>query len=232
MVKEAIILAGGLGTRLKNVIHNIPKPMAPINNKPFLEYQLNYLKSYGIRQVVISVGYKKEIIIGYFRNRFNDIEIVYSIENKPLGTGGGIKKALKQISENSVFVLNGDTMCTVNLKELFSFHVKKKSSLTITLKQLEDNVRYGNVEIDDDNRIVEYSENKSSSDGYINSGVYLVNRNVFNSLKLPNVFSIETDCFAKFYKTKNFFGFIYSGLFIDIGIPEDYYRAQKELNEP
>ena len=227
---EAIILAGGLGTRLRKMVPDVPKSMALINGKPFLEYQLNYLKSIGIDKVVLSIGYKGSIIQECFKNCFNDIEISYAVEKKPLGTGGGIKNALAMVNSEEVLILNGDTMFNIGFDELVKFHHDAKSDLTITLRYVTNVNRYGSVEIDDDFRIVDFVEkNLKEGIGLINGGIYLINRKFFLSLPLPAAFSLEKDCFEKIYLTHDLYGFPCEGYFLDIGIPEDYQKAQDEF---
>ena len=128
---EAIVLAGGFGTRLKEVVSDVPKPMAPVNGKPFLEYLIKDLGEKGIRHIILAVGYKKKIIKEYFKNRYESIEITYSEELTPLGTGGAIKKALKLAKEEDVFIVNGDTFFDIDLKRMKEFHTENKSILTV-----------------------------------------------------------------------------------------------------
>ena len=232
MIDEAIILAGGLGTRLQKIVNEVPKSMALINNKPFLEYQLKYLETYKIKRVILSVGFKKEIIQKHFQNKFNSIELDYAIENKPLGTGGGIKKAFKLVKSNSAFVLNGDTLFRVNLKKLSDFHKAKHSELSIVLRELENIERFGTVKLSDDNRIIDFMEkNSKKGKGLINGGIYLINKKFFLDINLPDKFSIEKDCFEKIYKTKDIYGMLSKEYFLDIGIPEDYQKAQNEFKQ-
>ena len=130
---EAIVLAGGLGTRLKSVVSNVPKPMAPIGDKPFLEYILKYLKKNGITRAILSVGYKSEIIEEYFGNNFEGIDLVYSVEKEPLGTGGAIKKAMSKVKSNQVYIINGDTFFDINLKSLI---LEDNSKIILSLKHI------------------------------------------------------------------------------------------------
>ena len=230
MIKEAIILAGGFGTRLREVVMDVPKPMAAINNKPFLEYLFQYLKHYKIEKVILSVGYKAEIIQDYFKEEFRDIEIEYAYETEPLGTGGGIFNALKLCSTENIVVLNGDTFFDINLFELDDFHKFKASNITLCLKYMEDAGRYGKVTINDSVRITGFLEKDAGNEvGYINGGVYLINRSVIKKLKFPAKFSFEKDFLEEYYSRLNIFGYISNTYFIDIGIPVDYHKAQIEL---
>jgi len=229
MVKEVIILAGGLGTRLRKVVPNVPKPMVNINGKPFLEYLLLFLKKQGIEKVILSVGYKYEIIKNYFGNFFEGMELKYSIEKELLGTGGAIKKSLSFVEEDMVFILNGDTLFKINFESLYSFHTKKQSYLTVALKYMKNFSRYGCVEIDKDNKIVSFKEKGFYKEGLINGGIYLLNKEFYLFLAPMEKFSFEKEILEKFYKTYNFYGFPTNGYFIDIGVPNDYERAKREF---
>lgn len=229
MPKEAIVLAGGLGTRLKEITKDIPKPMVDINGRPFLEYLLDYLQKQGVQKVVLSVGYKWEIIHRYFGDKFKDINIDYSIEDEPLGTGGAIKLAIQKTINNDVYILNGDTYFDVNLPSLYAFHKEKNSPLTISLKPMINFDRYGSIEIDTDGKILSFSEKKYKDYGLINGGVYLLNIDFFKSLKLPDKFSFEKDFLEVYYKQNSFFGKIFDSYFIDIGIPQDYEKAKRDF---
>lgn len=229
-MKEAIVLAGGFGTRLKSVIADIPKPMALINGRPFLEYQLNYLKQFGIDKIIFSVGYKFEFIQHHFGDNFNGLKIEYAIEESPLGTGGGINLALKKAVSENVFVINGDTLFDINLQELEKLHLQKKSAFTIALRQIEDVSRYGSVEINGDFHIKSFLEKgEKSGNGLINGGTYLIKSDFFDSLHLPSVFSLEKDCLEKQVKIQTIIGIPFSEYFLDIGIPEDFKKAQDEF---
>ena len=229
MVKEAIVLAGGLGTRLKGAVKDVPKPMADVNGKPFLEYLLTFLNRQGIEKIVLSVGYKYEIIRKYFGKSFLDMKILYSIEAKPLGTGGGIKKSLTLVDSNDTFVVNGDTFFNIELDKLFSFHREKEAVLSIALKPLKHFDRYGSVEINEDGRIVGFKEKKYHESGLINGGIYLINKEFFVSLGLEEKFSFEKDLLERYYISHPFYGMTFKEYFIDIGLPEDYERFKKDI---
>jgi len=223
-MKEAIVLAGGFGTRLKSVVSDVPKPMAPINNKPFLEYILNYLQKNEINRVILSVGYKWEIIKNYFGDRFKNIELVYSIEDKPLGTGGAIKKALDLVKNKEIFVLNGDTFFDIKLQSM----ELEDSKILIALKKMINVDRYGAVKIDDNNYITSFVEKQFFKECFINGGIYLLKENIFDGFDLDEKFSFE-DFLSKNFKKLKAKGSVFNDYFIDIGIPEDYKRAQEDL---
>ena len=215
--KEAIILCGGLGTRLRSVISDVPKPMAPIKNKPFLAFVLEYLKKQNISRVVLAVSYKYEILQEYFGNSYLGMQILYSIEKEPLGTGGAILEALNLINSDSCYVLNGDTFFDVNLDRL----KLDNSDICVALKPMKNFDRYGSVDIDNNSYISAFNEKKFTSNGLINGGVYLIKKNIFNSFNLPNKFSFE-EFFQENFLIFNAKATVFDDYFIDIGIPQDY----------
>jgi len=231
MTKEVIILAGGLGTRLRNVVQNVPKPMANINGKPFLEYLLNYLAFYNIEHVILAVGHKSNVIKKHFKNRFKDILITYSEEKELLGTGGAIKQSLEFTDSEDVLILNGDTFFDVDLKNFYQLHKDKNSNLTLALKEMKNFDRYGVIEIDNTYKITAFLEKKYRNKGLINGGIYLLNKEFFQSLNLPKKFSFEKDFMEKYYKDFQFYGMPFFSYFIDIGIPEDYEKAKRDFKE-
>lgn len=230
MTKEAIILAGGFGTRLQGVVKDLPKPMAPVNGRPFLTYILDYLIDYQYNKVVLSVGYLHEKIEEFFGTHYKSLEIDYAVETEPLGTGGGILFAMSKCATDNVLVINGDTMFKVDLDAFEHFHQEKNSLLSIVLREVEDVSRYGSVTISKDNLIALFAEKQVTfGRGYINGGVYLINRKLFEKYPQPQKFSFEKDLMTKFYTQELFYAMPSDGYFIDIGIPEDYARAQQEL---
>ncbi|EAJ4679059.1 D-glycero-D-manno-heptose 1-phosphate guanosyltransferase [Campylobacter coli] len=218
---QAIILCGGLGTRLKSVIKDIPKPMAPINDKPFLEFIFEYLKKQGIKEVILAVSYKYEVIKEYFKDEFLGIKIKYSIEKEPLGTGGAIKEALKFI-KNEAYVLNGDTFFGIDLSKL----KLNGSKICLALKQMNDFDRYGTVNVDEQGIVTSFEEKVFKKQGLINGGVYLLKKDIFNNFSLERKFSFE-EFLQENYKTLKIQTQIFDDYFIDIGIPEDYIKFIK-----
>lgn len=225
---EAIVLAGGLGTRLRSVIADLPKPMAPIANKPFLWYLLSYLSQYDIQKVVLAVGYRYEMIQAFFGDRFAGVEINYAVEEEPLGTGGGIRRALDQINGDTVLILNGDTFFAVDFAELANIHSSQSADLTLALKPMSNFERYGNV-VTIATKVIGFEEKKMLKSGNINGGVYLMNTNLFERLGFGEKFSFEKDFLEKYLTQLNFQALISNSYFIDIGVPKDYLTAQTEL---
>ncbi len=231
MIPEAIILAGGMGTRLRSVIADVPKPMASVANKPFLTYLLLQLSKTQVKKVKLSVGYKNEVIRQYFGNRFKHLELTYVVEKEPLWTGGGIRLAAEVCASDSVFVLNGDTYFDVDLKNMLNVHVTNQNGMTIALKEMVDVTRYGMVE-QENKRIVGFSEKSiKPRTGLINGGIYCIDRNTFLAATQPEKFSMEVDYMAKRVDEIAIMGFESTGYFIDIGIPEDYKKANTYFEE-
>lgn len=230
MIKEAILLAGGLGTRLQKTVPDLPKPMAPVNDRPFIEYLLDFLISNHIRKFIFSVGYKHETFVNYFTDDYRDCRILFSVEQEPLGTGGGIRKALEFVESSEVLVMNADTFFRLDVSAMYNSHKKTNADLTIALRQMDDVSRYGCVEIDKDMHVTGFAEKKSiTGKGFINGGVYILKRTFFEKLPLPEKFSLEKDCLEKYFNILKIGGFPSSGYFLDIGIPEDYEKAQHDL---
>jgi len=231
LLKEAIILAGGFGTRLQSVVNDVPKPMAPINNIPFLNYVFDYLKFYQIEHVVLSTGYLAEKILDYYKEEFNGIKISYTKEETPLGTGGGIRLAMTKCTTTDVLVLNGDSFFDVDINIHYSNHVLKQANCTLALRKVDNAARYGTIQLGDLNAIDAFKEKDSvEREGLINGGVYILNREIYLSkTEVNSAFSIEKDFYEKRIKELTIFGFEYNGYFIDIGIPEDYKKAQDEF---
>ncbi|EAK8782827.1 nucleotidyltransferase family protein [Campylobacter coli] len=223
---QAIVLAGGLGTRLKSVVQDLPKPMAPINGKPFLAFVLEYLKKQGIAEVILSVSYKYELIQEYFKDEFEGMKIRYNVEKELLGTGGAIKDALKLI-QNQVYVLNGDTIFDIDLKKLFL----NNSKICIALKQMQNFDRYGTVNVDDQGIVTSFEEKVFKKQGLINGGIYLLKKDIFDNFDLEKKFSFEKFLQENFELLK-IQTQIFNDYFIDIGVPQDYklFKKNKGMN--
>jgi D-glycero-alpha-D-manno-heptose 1-phosphate guanylyltransferase len=228
-MKEAIILAGGLGTRLRTAVPDLPKCMAPVAGRPFLYYVIKYFQDQGIEKFILSLGYKHEAVEEYIMNDFRNNNITFSIEKEALGTGGAIKLACDHASEKTVLVLNGDTFFGVHLNKLAPFHHMCGADCTLSLKPMKNFDRYGVVGLNKDYSIQSFQEKKYYDEGLINGGVYALNVKKFKQEDLPEKFSFEKDYLEAFYRERRMYGVIQDEYFIDIGIPEDYEKAQKEL---
>lgn len=229
IIEEAIIVAGGFGTRMRGVLKDIPKPMADINGKPFLDYLIKSLAGKGIKRFILSLGYKADYIKNYFQNHELKDSIIYSVENEPLGTGGGIKKALNGTGGKNLLVANGDTFFDVDIQKEADFHNSNNSDVTLALKKMDNCSRYGVVKINDMMQITGFEEKKEGLKGYINGGVIVINRNILNGM--PERFSFEKDFLTHQFSKLKMYGYPFDGYFIDIGVPEDYERAKNEFKE-
>ena len=225
---EVIILAGGFGTRLREEIKDIPKPMAPIQGRPFLDYLLTQISTYQVSKVILCTGYKHEIIENYFGKFFNNIPICYSVEKEPLGNGGAVKQALSLISADSCLIINGDTFFNIDLAALWQYHIKKSSDFTIALKQLTNFNRYGTIQRQED-RIIAFEEKRLCKTGEINGGIYVIRKDIFNKYSLKKTFSLEKDFLEKYVNELVVCGKVFNDYFIDIGVPTDYHQAQQSL---
>ena len=230
-VTEAIILAGGLGTRLREAVPDLPKCMAPVNGRPFISFVIRHLQQQGITRFIFSLGYRSDAFTEYLSTVLDSGSFESVIEKEPLGTGGAIQFALSFSKEKNVLVVNGDSIFKIDLSLLADFHFAHQSHCTLALKPMENFERYGVVELNPDHSISSFKEKQFYQKGLINGGVYILNKEHFLTLGLAEKFSFETDYLQKYYTRGNIYGVIQDGYFIDIGIPEDYAKAQKELTD-
>jgi D-glycero-alpha-D-manno-heptose 1-phosphate guanylyltransferase len=223
---KAVILAGGKGLRLRRVIKGIPKPMAVVSGKPFLEYLILQLKAWGIKHIVLSIGYKGKVIRQYFQDGKKwGVRIVYSQEAIPLGTAGALSKALQLSCERVWYVLNGDSYFDCNFANLKRFHAKRKALVTMGLVSVRERGRFGAVTVNKDNSIKGFREKDMQGVGLVNSGVYCVDRRLLKEIPRGRV-SLENDIFPRLIG-HGLYGFPSKGFFVDIGIPLDYRRLSK-----
>ena len=225
-MKECIILAGGMGTRLSSVIADLPKCMAPINGKPFLFYIFEWLKRNRFERIILSLGYKFESIIDFTKENTWPFEILWVIEKEPLGTGGAISLSLRQSKSSNVFIINGDTFFDIDVEQFYSSHLENKAELSIAAKSLTNYNRYGSLVCATNGRIIGFTEKKPTPEGIINGGIYLLNNTSLLLSGTSGKFSFETDILEKKYPSNRIFAYTDAGYFIDIGIPEDYYKAK------
>lgn len=228
---EAIILAGGFGTRLQSVVSDVPKPMAPVNEKPFLDYIFSYLKHFGISHVVLSTGYLAHKISDRYMENFDGLRVSYAVEETPLGTGGGIRLAMNRCTTKDILVLNGDSFFDVDLQKYYKQYKAGNCGAALALRKVENASRYGTIVPGNEHGIAAFREKDSvEKPGLINGGVYILNRELFlNNTPAEKAFSIEKDYFETRLSVAQVCGFEHEGYFIDIGIPEDYKRAQDDF---
>jgi D-glycero-alpha-D-manno-heptose 1-phosphate guanylyltransferase len=231
LTEQAIVLAGGLGTRLRTEVPDRPKSMALIHGRPFLEYQLDFLIRQGIRRVVLSTGYLGEMVENHFGQSYKGLEILCRQEKKPLGTGGGILYAAQQL-EGLCFILNGDSFFDISFRKMQELYQKSDADAVIALRYVDDAGRYGSVQTDAEGRILQFYEKEEKNlPGLINGGIYLIKTGWLQNLAPSDVFSVEKDIFGKNVHSARLFGISFEGYFIDIGIPEDYKRACNEFSK-
>ena len=219
---EAIILAGGLGTRLKSIVSDVPKCMAPIHGIPFINFIIAYLQQQGVQHFIFALGYKSNMVIEYVQKHYPTFNASFTIENTALGTGGAIQLAAQQAKTNDVLVLNGDTLFNINLKQFFLNHVQTNAHFSVALKQMHNFDRYGAVTVNSNNRLQAFNEKQFCNKGLINAGVYILNIPTFLSLQLPMQFSFEKAYMEKYIGIHTMYGITFTNYFIDIGIPTDY----------
>ncbi len=224
---EAIVLCGGAGTRLRSVSGDTPKSMVDVAGRPFLEILLEYLGAGGVTRVVLATGVGHDVIADFFGTRWSSLDIAYSREREPLGTGGALAQAIRETSAPSVLAVNGDTYFDVSLAALSALHEAERADVTMALKPLTNFDRYGTVVLDGA-RVTSFVEKRPTPEGVINGGIYLLRRDIFTS-DLPRAFSFERDWLERRLATQRVCGLVQDGYFIDIGIPEDYQRACREL---
>lgn len=229
---QAIILAGGLGTRLRSAVPDLPKCLAPVAGRPFLFHVINYLRSQGVNDFIFSLGYKHELIVDYLEKDFATLSYKTVIEEEPLGTGGAIRMAATHAQAAQLVVTNGDTLFRANLQAMINIHTAHNAACTLALKPMQDFDRYGVVETDPEGRITAFREKQQYKTGTINGGFYLIDREALLTAELPDKFSFEKDYLEARYATGNLYGIAQDNYFIDIGIPEDYHQAQQDLARP
>jgi D-glycero-alpha-D-manno-heptose 1-phosphate guanylyltransferase len=224
---EAIVLAGGLGSRLREIVPDRPKPMALVAGRPFLEIVIRSLATKGVSRVVLSLGFMSENIINHFGNHFAGVELAYVVEECPLGTGGAVRLAMTKCSQESFFVLNGDTFLDLEVGDVNKFWQKKRN-LVIVARQVQDTSRYGRLVVED-GLVKGFLEKGISGPGLINAGCYVFRRGQLDEYEVNRPFSLETDYLINAVHNSSVDVFVTNGYFIDIGLPEDYCRAQMKF---
>ncbi len=224
---EAIILAGGLGTRLREVVADVPKAMAPVAGRPFLEILLTVLARKGFTRVVLSLGYLADQVVAHFGERFAGMDLLYEIEQSPLGTGGAMRAALGRCRGEHVFVFNGDTMLDLEVAEVEQQRHGQPAPV-IVAREVADTKRYGRLDVVD-GQVRGFFEKGAAGPGLINAGCYVLPRGILDAFEPGKPFSFETDFLHGAVKQQRFDVFVSRGYFIDIGVPDDFARAQVEL---
>ena len=223
---QAVLLAGGLGTRLRSVVADRPKVMADVAGKPFLEQLLGRLAQQGVQRVVLAVGYLHEQITAHFGDSFSGMALHYSVEDSPLGTGGAVQQALQHAAAAPCFVLNADTWLDLDMQAMLRAHQAAQAAVSMAVRHVDDVGRFGALNVQG-GHVLGFIEKGRQGPGHINAGVYLLPPDAFQGLGLPPRFSIETDYLMPQVGRLRPLAFEVTGDFIDIGLPEDYARAQQ-----
>lgn len=226
---EAIILAGGQGTRLAPRLQGIPKGMAPVGGRPFLQILLSRLKQSGCSRAVLAVGYLRKAIQAHFGHSFEGMHVAYAVEESPLGTGGAVRNALGTVTEGAVLILNGDTFLDADYRAMMAFHHQSHAVITMAITRQSDVARFGDVTVEG-GRVTGFGEKGRRGPGWINGGAYVLNRDSDWPEGLGKHFSFEKDFLERHLELLRPAAFRVTGFFLDIGVPEDYDRAQTELS--
>ena len=220
------VLAGGLGTRLRPVISDRPKALGEIHGRPFLAYLLGQLSNAGSSRVVLCTGHLGEQIEQAFGKIYRKLQISYSRETRPLGTGGALRLALPHLLSDPVLVMNGDSFCATDLTSFWDWHSGRHSQATMLLAEVPNTQRYGSVKINADGAVTEFVEKKHGGSGLINAGVYLLSRQIIDSMPEDTAVSLEHDIFPVLMG-HGLYGYQERGRFLDIGTPEDFAAAEE-----
>jgi D-glycero-alpha-D-manno-heptose 1-phosphate guanylyltransferase len=226
---EVIILAGGLGTRLREAVPELPKCMAPVAARPFLFYVINYLRMQGLVKFIFALGYKHEVIEQYLADNFHTLDYQCVIEAEPLGTGGAVQLACRHATSKNVVITNGDTLFKADIATLISIHDRLKAACTLALKPMHNMDRYGVVDVEENGMVSSFREKQYYDQGLINGGLYVLDRQAFLAAGFPDKFSFETDFLQREVANQKIAGVQQEEYFIDIGIPADFRRAQEEF---
>lgn len=228
-MNPVVILAGGFGTRLRPVVTDLPKPLAPVAGRPFLWWLLRSLEVQGVQDVYLATGYKAALIEAAFGERFGPIRLHYVVEDEPLGTGGAILRASRDIETDEFFVLNGDTLAVADLSAMALAAQRHKPDATLAVARVDNAARYGTIAVDQQNQVTAFRAKGASGPGFISAGVYLIRHAALDPTLLPAKFSIEQDFFERELPRLRISAFPAVEAFIDIGVPEDYALAQTKI---
>lgn len=217
------ILAGGFGVRLQSKVKGKQKVLAEVGDHPFLEYLLHQLNLADFKNVIICTGYLGDQVEKVFGSNYKNLNLYYSSEQSPLGTGGSLRKALPLMDSETILVMNGDSFCEIDFKKFWLFHLNKKSKASLALTSVSDTNRYGKVKLGSDDIITQFQEKKEGA-GFVNAGIYLISKALIATIPEGKAISLEKDVFPTWIG-KGFYGYKAGNNFIDIGTPEDYAQA-------
>lgn len=226
----AAILAGGAGIRLRSVVPDKPKVLAEIRGRPFIEFLLDQLISADVRSVVLCSGYLGDQLQDRLGTAYQGLQLRYSREPEPLGTGGALRRALPILESNPVLVLNGDSYCDAPLADFVAWHSAREARGTILLAKTDDVTRYGRVELDADGRLRRFCEKDATlGPGWVNAGMYLLTHNVIESISAGRAVSLEREVFPGWIG-RGLYGFRAEGRLWDVGVPDAYALANAKFN--
>jgi NDP-sugar pyrophosphorylase family protein len=227
---DVLILCGGEGKRLKSIIKDVPKPMAGIGGRPFLDFLIDYAARFGFRRFILCSGYKGEVIRKYYRNKYKSFDILVSHEKRPLGTAGAVKNAESAVRSNPFLIMNGDSFCPLDLSKFIDFHREKRASFSIAIRKAKGSRDYGTVRVDHSGKILSFNE-KAGTKGsnFINAGIYLADKSLFLMIEAGKKLSLEYDIFPGLVESR-FYGYMTKAELMDIGTPDRYARVEKFLD--
>jgi D-glycero-alpha-D-manno-heptose 1-phosphate guanylyltransferase len=231
---DVVVLCGGLGKRLHNVLDDRPKPMVEINGKPFLDILIDYVARYGFTRFILCTGFKGDLIRRHYETKRSGLVFLISEEKIPLGTAGAIKNAESFIESDTFIVLNGDSLCEIDIKDFLSFHIRKKALISMVLTTIKNPMDFGVVRLDRDQKISGFSEKvMTHGDGLVNTGIYFFNRKILKEIPSGEKLSLEYDIFPRILD-KGIYGYVTDKTLQDIGTPErleivkEYFRETKK----
>ena len=228
---DCVILCGGLGKRLRSVVDDVPKVMAQVNGRPFLDLVIEHLKAQNIERIVLCTGYKADLIENYYREHDFGLTLDFSRENEPLGTGGALKSAHEIISSNPFFVLNGDSFLPANFQAFLDFHKEKNSIASMLVSQENTSKDFGSLELDESGQIIDFREKiEGDAESLVNAGIYCFDQAIFSCMPESAKFSLENDLFPSMVNNK-FYGYRTDEKFLDIGTPERYESLKQNLKK-
>lgn len=227
----AVILAGGLGTRLRSVVSDRPKPLAIVNGRPFITYLLDQLTDAGLQRVVLCTGYLGEQVVAALGSEWRSLELIYSQEQTPLGTGGAVRQAWTQLQSEVILVMNGDSYCEIDWAALWAQHQLHPQDSIMVVTQIPDVQRFGQVKLNSDGQIIQFEEKgRNSGPGWINAGIYLLPTSELQSMPVDQPSSLERSSLTALASQHRLWGHRSQGVFVDIGLPESYQHAHSVLS--
>lgn len=226
---DAVILCGGKGTRLKSVVPDLPKPMAALNDKPFLELLLDYAAGFGFKRFILAAGYRGDVIEKHFSGAFPGLEIAVSRETEPLDTAGAVKNAASLIRTPQFLVMNGDSICRIDLRAFMDFHFSRRGRASVAVAKVADAGSFGSIVKDAGDRILSFREKVPAGAGYVNAGIYILDKTVLDAVPPGARYSMERELLPALISGGEVYGYETESRLFDIGTPEGYREAGDKL---